>query len=80
MKLTEEIAAREREIARLRGEIEALKRNQVVPDGRRTVVGVVRSPLNAQQWQLELSCGHTLWLTQLFKPQRKTAVCPVCLK
>jgi hypothetical protein len=44
----------------------------------RRVVRVDRSPLNVQQWCLQLECGHEVWKTAKRKPTATKAACHRC--
>lgn len=42
------------------------------------VLAVRPSPLSATRWNLDLSCGHDVWVGGNNKPTRKTFKCPKC--
>lgn len=42
------------------------------------VLRVTQSPLNKQQWSLDLECGHEQWITSATKPNKKTMHCRTC--
>jgi hypothetical protein len=44
----------------------------------RNVTRVTRSPLNPQQWSLDLDCGHEVWVTSRRRPRRLTELCERC--
>jgi hypothetical protein len=44
----------------------------------RKVERVDQSPMNAQRWVLELSCGHEEWVTSKRRPTSKTVNCSRC--
>lgn len=46
---------------------------------KRRVVRVKQSPLNVQRWNLDLECGHEVWVTSKSRPARKQATCPECV-
>lgn len=39
---------------------------------KRKVIRATRSPLNSQQWSLDLDCGHEVWFSGK-RPPRTTA-------
>lgn len=42
------------------------------------VTAVRQSPLNAMRWNLELACGHEVWVSAKRKPKRKRQECHPC--
>jgi len=47
---------------------------------RRIVVRVDRSPLNARKWNLELECGHEVWVFGKRRPTVYAETCERCRK
>lgn len=43
-----------------------------------SVLYVTQSPMNKQQWLLQLACGHDVWVTSKGKPKRKDIDCTKC--
>ena len=43
------------------------------------VLRATQSPMNAQRWVLDLSCGHEVWITARSRPKRKTIRCEKCV-
>ena len=43
-----------------------------------TVTRIDQSPMNAQRWCLQLSCGHEEWLTAKRKPKKEKFRCSRC--
>lgn len=39
-----------------------------------------QSPLNPNQWNLVLSCGHEIWVTRKRRPTAMKAICQTCTK
>ena len=42
------------------------------------IKSIKQSPLNPQQWCLDLACGHDVWVTAKQRPRAKKAKCPKC--
>ena len=42
------------------------------------VTRIDQSPMNAQRWCLQLSCGHEEWITAKRRPNKETFRCSRC--